>query len=426
MKDQTADYYWDSAKGIVTYQTEDRFGKNISYKTDTIDRIFKLYSNFDGNPHTIKQISQKTSIPSERIKFILGVHEFSHDSLPLTVEAEEQTVDQIVEDLMVSKEQSVKDRFEKAEFDKIKADADSWRAFKFNRLDPVQNFISSYKPQKYIPVKSSAKSSVNNGKTLVIGASDWHYGLFAEQRYLYNQKEWNIEATKKAVETYLYKLQSHIQSHQYEKIDLCFLGDLIHTLNGFTDKGTKLEAHPIAEELLEQAYASVQNFVEGLLAVHNNIEVFACSGNHSALGDYVLIKMLEIYFRQEKRIKFNVTNQRNILFKVYDNLFLAEHGYSAVSKNRLPAQGASRENYINNLFLAKPDLLIDTKRRFYLSADQHHHETYELTNVEGFMFPTLVGGCRHSDNSGYKSRPRQTSLSVTSEGITDIHHFYLD
>ena len=63
----------------------------------------------------------------------------------------------------------------------------------------------------------------------------------------------------------------------------------------------------------------------------------------------------------------------------------------------------------------------------YLSNMQHHSESYELTNVEGFMFPTLVGGCRHSDNSGYNSRQRQTALVVNDkEGVTSVKYFYFD
>ena len=41
-----------------------------------------------------------------------------------------------------------------------------------------------------------------------------------------------------------------------------------------------------------------------------------------------------------------------------------------------------------------------------------------------FMFPTLVGGCRHSDNSGYKSRQRQICLVVEDEGVTEVKYFY--
>jgi hypothetical protein len=56
----------------------------------------------------------------------------------------------------------------------------------------------------------------------------------------------------------------------------------------------------------------------------------------------------------------------------------------------------------------------------------YRSESYEFTNVEGYMFPTLVGGCRHVDNSGYKSRPRQTCLVVEEEGVTSINHYYFD
>ena len=77
--------------------------------------------------------------------------------------------------------------------------------------------------------------------------------------------------------------------------------------------------------------------------------------------------------------------------------------------------------------MCKPELMNGAKRFYYLSADQHHSESYELTNVEGFMFPTLVGGCRYSDNSGYKSRPRQTCLVIDDDdGVNDVQYYYFD
>jgi hypothetical protein len=103
-----------------------------------------------------------------------------------------------------------------------------------------------------------------------------------------------------------------------------------------------------------------------------------------------------------------------------------DHGYSAVTKSRLPAPGSGRENYINNLFMTKPEQLQNAKRLYYISADQHHMESSELTNVEHYMFSTLVGGCRYADNSGYKSRPRQSALVVTEKGVTQFLHFFFD
>jgi hypothetical protein len=204
------------------------------------------------------------------------------------------------------------------------------------------------------------------------------------------------------------------------------MGDLSHTLTGETDKGTKLEAHPIGEEQLERAFNSMVAFVNELLSVHNNIQVYACSGNHSALGDYVLVKMLALYFRSDSRISFIITNKRFVTFKIEQNLFVVEHGYSSVSRDRLPAPGKGRETYVNNIILSKPEDLEGIKRNYYLSGDQHHTESYEMTNFEGYMFSTLVGGCRHADNSGYKSRPRQSCLTVDKQGVKEFVHFYFD
>jgi hypothetical protein len=136
--------------------------------------------------------------------------------------------------------------------------------------------------------------------------------------------------------------------------------------------------------------------------------------------------MLSLYFRNDPRISFTVTNERFLTFKIHKNLFVVEHGYSAVSRDRLPAPGKGRETYVNNIILAKPKDLNGTDRIYYLSADQHHSESYEMTNFEGYMFPTLVGGCRHADNSGYKSRPRQTCLKVDVDGVEDVKYFYFD
>jgi hypothetical protein len=410
----------------LIFHTEEKFGSNLVFSENKILNILKLYSNFDKNPHTITDIEKKTNVRRDILAHILKCLNKTHDSLPFIEETvEDEPEEKLVNELVNSKEFSIQQKFEKADWKKTQEDADKWRSLQFNQINPVEAFLENWVPPVYKLVKTASTKKLHN-KELIIGASDWHYGLVANERFLYNQKEWNIEETKKTVDLYASKLILHLKENSYRKLNLCFLGDLSHTLNGYTDKGTKLEYGPLGEEQLEQAFNSMLKFVNDLLSVHSNIEVFACSGNHSALGDYVLVRMLELYFRSDKRIKFNITNKRNLTFKVYRNLFLMEHGYSSVAKSRLPAPGKGRETYINNLFMCKPELMKDSDRFIYLSADQHHSETYELTNVEGYMFPTLVGGCRHADNSGYKSRPRQTCLVVEEEGITSINHFFFD
>jgi len=421
-------YIFNANTNKYIFQSEKKFGKNIVFSRDKVDTIVKLYSNFDKMPLTAGEISLKMGIPKDVILFILRALGKTHDSLPFTVEKIDETdEDELVEEMEASKTFNVLQKFEKKDWKKTQEDAAKWRELEYNTLDPFMRFMQGkWTPPKYIPKKYNLPK-IKGDTELLIGCSDWHYGLVANQRYLFNQKEWNIEETEKAVDLYGDNIRKYIVQHnKFKKLHIMFLGDLCHTLTGQTDKGTQLEAHPIGEEQLERAFNSVVLFVEKIISVHNNIMVHACSGNHSALGDYVLIKMLSLYYKGDKRISFNVTNERHIMFEVKENLFLMEHGYSSVSRDRLPAPGKGRETYINNLFMSKPAKMRNAKRLYFCSADQHHSESYELTNVEGFMFPTLVGGCRHSDNSGYKSRQRQTCLVVEDVGVTEVKHFYFN
>lgn len=419
-------YTFNKNTNKYVFQSEKKFGKILVIPKATIDLIYKLYSNL-GSCLTANEIGLKLSLPADVVRYIIKVLKITHESLPYSdSKIEQENEDDIVEDVIASKKFNILQKIEKRDWKETQEDADKWRLFKTLQVDPFEQILKRWTPPKYVPSATVHKANNPQG-TLLVGLSDWHYGLVAHERFLYNQKEWNIKRTVETVSDYAKQLTQEIKNNSYKSVKLLLLGDMSHTLSGFTDKGTKLEAHPIAEEQLEVAFGSLVNFVKDILKVSCNVTVSACSGNHSALGDYVLSRMLQLYFKGDSRIKFDITNKRHLTFKVGKNLFLMEHGYSSVSRDRLPSPGKGRETYINNLFLAKPELLKDVARQYYLSADQHHSESYELTNVEGFMFPTLVGGCRHADNSGYKSRPRQTALVVDDLiGVTGVKHFYFD
>jgi len=418
-------YTYNDENQKYIFHTEKKFGKNIVLTKTLIENIVKLYSKITGGL-TANEISLKCELPVDVIKHVLRVMNITHDTIPYTdekvLEAEE---DELVEDALSSKKFNILQKIERKDWKTTQEDAEKWRAIKLLQIDPFEDILENWTPPKYVPVKTENLSTKKSKDTILVGLSDWHYGLVAHERYLYNQKEWNIDKTQKSVKDYALQVANDIKINNYKDVKLLLLGDMSHTLSGFTDKGTKLEAHPIGEEQLDIAFNSLVDFMHTILTVTKNVSVIACSGNHSSLGDYVLSKMLSLYFKNDKRIKFDITNKRFITFKVGKSLFLMEHGYSAVSRDRLPAAGKQRESYINNLFMAKPELMKDVHYRYYLSGDQHHSESYELTNVEGFMFPTLVGGCRHADNSGYNSRARQTALLVDEiKGVVGVKYFY--
>ncbi len=429
-KDMESDEYGilTLEKNYVYNSEDDKYitflnGKNIVTKGSQHRAMMKDYIN----DVPVDQIAIKYSFPTHLIPAYKKAFGWARGGVAITdEEIESSTPEQCAEKLLEEKKFETQQIFHKLSWKETMEDAKKWQEFKYSSLDPFERFISTWNPPKHEPKKFIPKKT--DGKYLLIGVSDIHFGLFASERYLYTQKEWSIEDTKQCVKEYSNKIRQKISEYAvgFAGVNVCLMGDLIHSMSGFTDKGTKLETSPLGEEQLEQAFSSMVLFFEELLSIFPEIKTYSVPGNHQSAMDYTLSRMLEIYFRNDPRISFEITSKRFLTFRIFDSLFLMEHGYSAVTKSRLPKRGAGRDNYINNVFLSKPELLSGAKYRYFLSADLHHSESYESNSYEGFMFPTLLGGCRYADNSLYNSRQRQTCLVVTADGVSEVIYFYFD
>ncbi len=254
-------------------------------------------------------------------------------------------------------------------------------------------------------------------------------GLAADERYLYFQNKWNTESLQEAMREYAIKVKQNLQERNY-KFDaavICLGGDLAHSLTGYTDKNTKLEAEHLGENQLDYSLTILFAFFEEILRLFPKVYVKAVSGNHDSVYDYAISRFLETYYRNEPRIEFEITTKRFLPFKIAENnLFVLEHGYSAKYKSKVPRAGAGRDSYIQNILLAKPELLQGIKNRYYITNDQHHLEVSEKMNYTMIISPALVGGDRYSDNVCLKSRPSQNLFIVDKNGLKEIVHLYFD
>lgn len=308
------------------------------------------------------------------------------------------------------------------------ADALKWQDFQTKKLDPFYGFIKTWEPKHKEKQYSVEKAPNKTGKHLVINLSDIHIGAIADGKYLFFQEDWNHSKLQKSMDRYLTSVIEEISQRKYsiEDVSICCLGDIIHTLTGFTDKGTKLESEFLSEKQLDFAFSIITQFIDGLLTVFKKINMYSVSGNHSSLGDYVVARFLEAYYKADKRISFNITSQRFLPFIIEDSLFVIEHGYSALYRSKMPPQGSARESYIQKILLSNPDLLTKTKYRYFVIGDQHTFSIEENTSYELIVCPSIVAGDRYSDNIMLKSRPRQLMFVVDKTGIKEIINIYFD
>ena len=403
---------------------------NVVLKGETVRGIKENYSNWLGNAHTINQVCRNYKIPRNYLVEILRILGITHDSEPITSEQlKDKDVVEVADEILQKKRFQLYQEFQKKSWKATEEDAAKWRAFEEGTFDPFSNFISTWQPPAYTPVKYTgpAKASNKPKKALLVGLSDVHFGAKSNRSESYRDKGYSTAEASMYVIKYAKDIKEIVQDRNYgfDECVLASLGDILHSTGaGFTTKGTMLVHDCIKEEQFSVAFNTLVFFIDSLLSLFPRINVKSVKGNHNDFGDWALFKALEAYYRTENRISFSVFQEDHGLFKIKNTLVIGSHGYSAEYKGKLPGAGKARESYIANLFLSKPEELIGVKQKVLLTADQHHLEMREYAEFEHYMLSTPVKGDKHSEAMGLNNKARQSCFVVDDEGIKEVLYSY--
>lgn len=405
-------------------------GRNIVVSKEQHESILKMYSGWDGEQRTLTELCRNVQWPKPVLTEYLRKFGITHQSLPVT---DEELADKSDEELLTSltelRKFSLHQKLEKSSWDQIRIEAAKWRAFEHKHYSPFLQFLERFEPAPVKPIKSTYKNE-DGTHTFLVSLSDVHFGTHIHPRYIYNstasESGWSLEHTVQAIDGYATKIADEVNSRKYkfDKAVLCSLGDIIHGIDGKTEKGTILEAFPLGEEQFDTAFNVLITFISRIIEIFNKVEVHSVAGNHSLI-DTILFKALKAYFRTDDRISFRVYDTRYAMFKVQNTLFVMEHGASAYYKSKLPSHGSARKAYIQDLFLTHPEQLVGVNQKCYISGDQHHFEANELGDVDQYMFSTPIGADKYADHNNWKNKPRQNCLVVDKSGVKEILNFYI-
>jgi len=402
---------------------------NIVLPGATVRGIIENYSNWCGKEHSVNQICRNYRIPRHYFIELKSVFGITHDSEPVSPEElKERDVDTIAEDLLQKKKFQLHQSFHKKSWEETEEAASKWFKLQEGVYNPFTEFLTAWNPPKYQPIKySGPRKNGNSQKAMIVGLSDVHFGAKTNYKDSYRGKGYSTEEAVECLKEYSLGIKESVEDRNYtfDKCVLVSLGDILHTTgSGFTTKGTMLVHDCVKEEQFNFAFESIRQFISNLLSLFPRVEVKSVKGNHNDFGDYILFKALECYFRTEGRISFENFQSDHGLFKVNKCLFIASHGYSAEYKGRIPTTGKARESYIANLFLSKPEALLDINQKILLTADQHHLEMREYAEFEHYMLSTTVRGDKHSEAMGLNNIPRQTCFVLDHAGIKEIVYMY--
>ena len=423
----TADY-------IFNFEHVNNIAKTIIIPETQLYAMLQAYSSFDDDPKTIEEIALKFKYPTFIIKKIFQELDFTHEALPITNNLLENNKDdnEVVEDLYALRKSNIFSKFKEKTWQCTQADAQKWNMFEDGYLNPFKDILDTWKPPSYTPIKYTKANRISNS-TYIVTLSDLHFGSKCESEYAYycNGKEWTIKETEKAIVSYINSIDAHLKTLSVvpDKCVLISLGDILHSISGYTDKGTMLDVDPKGPIQFKIALDSISKIIDYLSSKFSQVTINTVNGNHDSFADWVLFTALEKYYKNNKNIVFNISTTRWHGFTIGLNLFIIEHGYSPFYKSKVPKAYSAKEAYIQRLILQETQNQLKKgnviKNRYFMMGDLHHHSYTDFPMFEFIQLPTIVKSDKYSDNLNLVSRPKQlTFICDHDKGlINSISHF---
>lgn len=403
-------------------------GKFITLPKHTVMAIIQAYAPTTGEPLSVKEIANLHKIPHWVVKAILRTMGITHDDIPLAKDdIDNKSIEENVENLLEVTRGEIHNRVQKQIWDNQVLDAQKWRQFEALRLNPYESFLKNWKPPKYSGPMLKAKAAKNQD-AFIVTISDIHFGAKAHKDELYyTDDDWNLEMTKQAMQNYINSIEKQLLSMTSipSECILLSLGDIIHTISGFTTKGTALEYDIKGPKLMEEAMNTLVNFITYLASKFNKLSIKAVSGNHDAFADWALFYTLQQYFRSNKNITWDISKERWLDFILGSNLFIMEHGYSAYYKSKVPKAASAREAYIQRLMIKTHKENI--KNRYFFMGDRHHFNATSFPMFEFIQLPTCVGGDLYADHLNLAGTTTKQCTFVFDKdlGLTSITNHYI-
>lgn len=405
-------------------------GRNVVLHESELQNILSAYSNAFGDERSIEDISRMLSWPKNYVVELLKYLDFNHDSVPILPENfNSKNDDEILSDLETQRKFVIKQKFEKKKWQEVIKDAEQWKLFKFNKIDPFTNFLESYSPPKLNSFKSeSVLQDANSDKVFTVVLSDLHYGSAANARYMFNRPDWNTQKTVECVDKFASEIIKEISNRKYkfQKCLILGLGDLIHSVLGKTQRGTELIYDCIREEQFDYALDSLLSFISRMIECFGNVEVHSVYGNHNYETEMALFRALDCFFKKDDKVKFYHYSSRPSAFKCNNTLILMDHGADGKERAYVPAIGAKLEKHVNTLLVNNPELLVGIKTKLFCQGDKHHFCHVEYGSFEFLMFSTSLSGCEHANVNNLHNRARQSCMVLDDSGLREILHVYFN
>jgi len=383
-------YWFDRDRDIYMVSLPSK-KKPLAIPGETWRAIVEAYSNWDGSPASINEMTRKFGMARRTMVELLRAMGTTHDSSPWTDEHVAESKDEdLTEDLLRRKEERVLVRAQRKEWNRIKKDAEAYRRLDLLASRLAQRFDES--AQEYLPAKLAIPDS-KEPWSAVISPTDFHWGAYAPA---YTGAPYNRTIAKQALFKSSEALVGRLARRgRPECIYLALGGDGldIDNMQGTTTRGTPQHGDGTPEELAWTWVMLCRDYVDYMRQIAP-VNVLCIPGNHDQYTTTLLRAALAGWFSGVEDVEV-VESLCNRQYAIYgDNLLAFLHGDIGKVKD-WPAIVAGET----------PKLWGASSHRFIFTGHLHtERELPTFGDVVVYRMPSLAGTDSWHHKHGYQSR----------------------
>ena len=383
-------YWFDGDRDIYMVSLPSK-KKPLAIPGETWRAIIEAYSNWDGSPASVNEMTRKFGMARRTMVELLRAMGTTHDSSPWTDEELLATeAEDLTEDLLRRKEEKVLVSAERKEWRRIKKDAEAFR-----RLDLLATRLSQRFDETSVPYVAP-RLTVTESKepwAAVVSPTDFHWGSYAPA---FSGEPYSREIARERLFSLSRNLISGLSRRgRPEFLYLALGGDGLHIDNQqkTTTHGTPQDCDGTPEEIAWTWVQVCRDYVD-LMRQLCPVKLLCIPGNHDRYTTTLLRAAMEGWFHAAEDVEVitAMTTRQHLLYG--DNLLTFMHGdigkvkdWPAIIAGEVPKMWGVSEN------------------RFVFTGHLHtERELPTFGDVVVYRMPSLAGtdGWHHSH--GYKSR----------------------
>ena len=423
---------------VFLFQDDPRIGQNLEIPEEFVQMIITLYSARGNYGWPVNKIANHLECTQEIIKRILKSLQVTHadvlgardvDRILAECEGDGDEEDKINSAIkqaveLHSKRAQIKAKISKGVAHSEKQDAEKWRLLQADAVNPFLDALEALEPIEHRPIK---RKLLNNDPALpdaVAMISDVHLGDALKAGEAFTGQEFDIDLVCDRLLKYAEFIVDKAASGAFNTntCHLFFLGDLIDSLSGLTDKGTQLGSGTRGSDLFKISLQVFSEFLTRITDAFDEVHIYAVGGNHDSVADLSVVTAATLPLIGSGRLleeNVHVDKSQLASTDVRGTYLLYEHGYSPKYRfARVPTQKKPREAYILSYIAADPTARTGPdENRVFMCGDLHSQEFYETNGFTYVRNGALVNPNEYALANGYRSKPTQTVLGIDESGI---------